>query len=233
MDTLVPFLSILAALALGAVSPGPSFVFVVRTSLAQSRRDGIAAARGMGVGGVIFAALALLGLQVALALCRAAARRRLLSALSRRSPVAWRRRANHCGGRHGPPRSRPTAVILPGTRDTAEQPQDRDRLWQHLRRAPAAGAARLGHRGPPAGGDAHRDRLVLHRRRRFFHGAATRYLLAQQTVDRPRGRHRHGRAWPAAGDRDSATGLRCIAASTLRCGSGKSLIAAACPSRNR
>jgi len=67
MDTLVPFLSILAALALGAVSPGPSFVFVVRTSLAQSRRDGIAAARGMGVGGVIFAALALLGLQVVLA----------------------------------------------------------------------------------------------------------------------------------------------------------------------
>jgi threonine/homoserine/homoserine lactone efflux protein len=67
MEALIPFLSILAALAVGAVSPGPSFVFVVRTSLALSRRDGIAAALGMGVGGVIFAALALLGLQAVLA----------------------------------------------------------------------------------------------------------------------------------------------------------------------
>ena len=67
MDALIPSLGILGALALGAVSPGPSFVFVVRTSLALSRRDGIAAALGMGVGGVIFAALALLGLQAVLA----------------------------------------------------------------------------------------------------------------------------------------------------------------------
>ena len=66
MDALIPFLSILAALAVGAISPGPSFVFVVRTSLALSRRDGIAAAFGMGVGGIIFAALALLGLQAVL-----------------------------------------------------------------------------------------------------------------------------------------------------------------------
>jgi threonine/homoserine/homoserine lactone efflux protein len=67
MDALIPFLSILGALAVGAISPGPSFVFVVRTSHALSRRDGIAAALGMGVGGVIFAALALLGLQAVLA----------------------------------------------------------------------------------------------------------------------------------------------------------------------
>jgi threonine efflux protein len=67
VEALIPFLSILAALTLGAISPGPSFVFVVRTSLALSRRDGIAAALGMGVGGVVFAALALLGLQAVLA----------------------------------------------------------------------------------------------------------------------------------------------------------------------
>jgi threonine/homoserine/homoserine lactone efflux protein len=67
MEALIPFLSILGALTLGAMSPGPSFVFVVRTSLALSRRDGVAAALGMGVGGVIFAALALLGLQAVLA----------------------------------------------------------------------------------------------------------------------------------------------------------------------
>jgi threonine/homoserine/homoserine lactone efflux protein len=67
MEALIPFLSILGALMLGAISPGPSFVFVVRTSLALSRRDGIAAALGMGAGGVIFAGLALLGLQAVLA----------------------------------------------------------------------------------------------------------------------------------------------------------------------
>ncbi|HWG79288.1 MAG TPA: LysE family transporter [Stellaceae bacterium] len=67
MEALIPFLSILGALTVGAVSPGPSFVFIARTSLALSRRDGVAAALGMGVGGVIFAALALLGLQAVLA----------------------------------------------------------------------------------------------------------------------------------------------------------------------
>jgi threonine/homoserine/homoserine lactone efflux protein len=66
MEGLIPFLGILGALTLGAVSPGPSFVFVSRTSLALSRRDGMAAALGMGVGGVIFAGLALLGLQAVL-----------------------------------------------------------------------------------------------------------------------------------------------------------------------
>jgi len=58
--------SILGALAVGVVSPGPSFVLVARISVAISRRDGVAAAIGMGVGGVIFASLALLGLQAVL-----------------------------------------------------------------------------------------------------------------------------------------------------------------------
>lgn len=60
-------LGIAAALAVGVVSPGPSFVMVARTALAVSRRDGVAAAVGMGFGGVFFAALALLGLHAALA----------------------------------------------------------------------------------------------------------------------------------------------------------------------
>ena len=59
-------LAILGALAVGVVSPGPSFVLVVRTALAVSRRAGIAAALGMGVGGVAFAGLALLGLHAVL-----------------------------------------------------------------------------------------------------------------------------------------------------------------------
>ncbi len=60
-------LSILGALAVGAVSPGPSFVLVARTSIAVSRRAGLAAAVGMGIGGVAFATLALLGLNALLA----------------------------------------------------------------------------------------------------------------------------------------------------------------------
>lgn len=66
MDDLVPFLGIAGAVALGAMAPGPSFVFVARTAIAATRSDGLAAALGMGVGGVTFAALALLGLQAVL-----------------------------------------------------------------------------------------------------------------------------------------------------------------------
>jgi threonine efflux protein len=66
MDTML-VLGILGALAVGVVSPGPSFVVVARTAIAVSRRDGLAAALGMGVGGVVFATLALMGLQAALA----------------------------------------------------------------------------------------------------------------------------------------------------------------------
>ncbi len=68
MDSSVTFsiLSILGALSIGAMSPGPSFVMVVRVSVAASRRDGLAAALGMGFGGLLFAALALAGLQALL-----------------------------------------------------------------------------------------------------------------------------------------------------------------------
>ncbi|MCX5496745.1 LysE family transporter [Kaistia dalseonensis] len=55
--------AILGALLIGAISPGPSFVYVVRTSVARSRVDGLAGAVGMGVGAMIFGALALLGLR--------------------------------------------------------------------------------------------------------------------------------------------------------------------------
>ncbi|HEX8614353.1 MAG TPA: LysE family translocator [Telluria sp.] len=57
---------IAAALGLGAMSPGPSFILVARTAVTASRMDGIAASVGMGIGGVLFAATALLGLHVVL-----------------------------------------------------------------------------------------------------------------------------------------------------------------------
>ena len=56
-------LGILGAIMLGAMSPGPSFVFVARTAVGRTRADGVAAALGMGIGGVVFASLALVGLQ--------------------------------------------------------------------------------------------------------------------------------------------------------------------------
>lgn len=56
------FISIMAALVIGAMSPGPSFVVVSRIAISRSRLDGLAAALGMGAGGVVFAVLALAGL---------------------------------------------------------------------------------------------------------------------------------------------------------------------------
>lgn len=67
MDASTAVGAILAALLLGAMSPGPSFVLVARTAIGQSRRDGVASALGMGTGGLLFSLLALLGLYSLLA----------------------------------------------------------------------------------------------------------------------------------------------------------------------
>ncbi|MGB9096574.1 LysE family translocator [Erwinia sp.] len=55
------------ALALGAMSPGPSFIVVARTAVASSRRAGMGAALGMGTGALIFSLIALMGLHTLLA----------------------------------------------------------------------------------------------------------------------------------------------------------------------
>lgn len=67
LDILLPLFSITIAIALGAASPGPSFVLVARTAIAAGRPAGLAAAFGMGIGGAVFAGLALLGLIALLA----------------------------------------------------------------------------------------------------------------------------------------------------------------------
>ena len=67
MAELVALLTVLGALLMGAISPGPSFVFVVRTSVAESRAAGLASALGMGVGAFIYGALAVLGLRTLMA----------------------------------------------------------------------------------------------------------------------------------------------------------------------
>ena len=62
MQEVPALLGIAATITVGAISPGPSFVMVARTAVSKSRADGIAAAFGMGAGGLTFAAAALLGL---------------------------------------------------------------------------------------------------------------------------------------------------------------------------
>ncbi|KIQ36680.1 threonine transporter [Variovorax paradoxus] len=64
IDTTLSLLGIAGAMTVGAMSPGPSFVMVARTAVA-SRSDGLAAALGMGAGGLVFAIAALAGLQAA------------------------------------------------------------------------------------------------------------------------------------------------------------------------
>jgi threonine/homoserine/homoserine lactone efflux protein len=66
MQEIAALAGLIGALAVGTVSPGPSFVMVARLAVATSRANGLGAAAGMGVGGVVFAVAALLGLQAVL-----------------------------------------------------------------------------------------------------------------------------------------------------------------------
>ena len=67
MEATLALLSILGAIAVGMVSPGPSVLFVARLSAQSGARAGLAAALGMGLGGFLFAVLAIGGLTALLA----------------------------------------------------------------------------------------------------------------------------------------------------------------------
>lgn len=62
MQDLAAIIGIATALAIGAASPGPSFVMVARTAASSTRTNGLYAALGMGIGGLAFAVASLLGL---------------------------------------------------------------------------------------------------------------------------------------------------------------------------
>ena len=62
MQEATAVLGIAAAIAIGAASPGPSFVMVARLAVSTSRIDALFAALGMGLGGLFFACLSLVGL---------------------------------------------------------------------------------------------------------------------------------------------------------------------------
>ena len=66
MQEFIALAGIVGALSVGVVSPGPSFVLVARVAVSTSRANGLAAALGMGLGGVVFGCAALLGLQAVL-----------------------------------------------------------------------------------------------------------------------------------------------------------------------
>lgn len=63
MHLISALIGIAIALAIGAMSPGPSFVMVARTAASSNRSNGLSAALGMGIGGLLFAIISLLGLQ--------------------------------------------------------------------------------------------------------------------------------------------------------------------------
>ena len=63
MQAYMSVIAITGALAAGAVSPGPSFIYVARNAISLSRQHGFATALGMGSDACTFAVIALLGLQ--------------------------------------------------------------------------------------------------------------------------------------------------------------------------
>lgn len=66
MNEIFSLAGIVGVLIVGTVSPGPSFVMIARTAVCAGRVNGLAAAVGMGLGGVVFAVAALVGLQAVL-----------------------------------------------------------------------------------------------------------------------------------------------------------------------
>lgn len=66
MESLLILGSIALALMLGAISPGPTFIYVAKNSIAISRRHGLFTALGTGTGAALFGLLAVLGLQAIL-----------------------------------------------------------------------------------------------------------------------------------------------------------------------
>lgn len=67
VNTSFTLIGIGSAVAIGAMSPGPSFVMVARTAVASTRLNGLSSALGMGIGGMLFAIAALFGLHTLLA----------------------------------------------------------------------------------------------------------------------------------------------------------------------
>ena len=147
MELPIAIVAILGAVLIGAISPGPSFVLVARTAVAVSRSDGVATALGMGLGGLIFAAAALLGLQVVLAAVPSLYLGLKIAGAAYLIYLAvqlWRGAAAPIAAADVAPfrlSSRWIFRARPG--DATEQSQDRRGVRQHLHRPAAGGSPRL------------------------------------------------------------------------------------------
>ena len=203
MDPTFALLSILGTTAIGTMSPGPSFVVVVRASAALSRRDGLASALGMGCGGLVFAGLALAGLQAVLMqvswlyLVLKVAGGAYLCYLGYR---IWRGAKvpleTSNGGQPVAGGWRKSFVI--GLAHPAQQSEDGDLVCQRVRGLPAASHPDLDVLDRAAADLRDRDGLVHHRRLRLLRRAAARDLSRRQAVDRPRRRRRAWACWAAS-----------------------------------
>lgn len=66
METGLALIPIISVLAIGVISPGPSFILVARTAVAASRAAAVLSALGMASGAIVLAVVALLGLNALL-----------------------------------------------------------------------------------------------------------------------------------------------------------------------
>ena len=140
--------AILVALLLGAMIPGPSFVLVARNAISLSRRDGLATALGMGVGGIFFGSIALAGLYTLLV-----AVEWLYIALKIAGGVylifiaskIWRGASQPMSvdERHGDAHAQCKQIVLDWPHDATQQSEDGDLVRKHLRCIAAAASAAL------------------------------------------------------------------------------------------
>lgn len=66
MNLALALATVIVVHILGAMSPGPAFVYAARLSVGVSRRAGVFSALGMGFGALVWASLVMLGLAVVL-----------------------------------------------------------------------------------------------------------------------------------------------------------------------
>ena len=198
MPASTAILTILAALLLGAMSPGPSFVIVARNAIGLSRGDGLATALGMGIGGVFFSGIALLGLYTLLATVewlyvglKVAGGVYLIYLASKIWRGAARPLTFHAaqGALANPRKSFWVGLSTP-----TQQSEDGCLLRQYFRGAAAAAPAGVVLLRAASCHLRDRGRLVHDRRTVLLEQTATRNLSAVESMDRSRCCQRSGHA---------------------------------------
>jgi len=198
VQELSALVGIVVALTFGAMSPGPSFVMVARTAASQSRANGLYAALGMGLGGLLFATASLLGLHGLLLAVPSLywvlkiAGGLYLAYLG--VHLARREATARDGADRSIARRTDAAVAAAGIHDANQQSENGDRLCERVRRIPARGRFVRIQSGGRDRGVLYRNRLVRDRRARVVGERAAQRLSALQDMDGSSRRRNHGRA---------------------------------------